>query len=52
MGGAGRAPAARRQLLGLVAREEAGREPPYGPAPDLATGSAVWGVQLAKRGWR
>src|SRR6188472_4578217 len=40
------------KLLGLVAREEAGREPPHGPALDLGTGSAVWGVQLAKRGWR
>jgi Methyltransferase domain len=40
------------KLLELVAREEAGREPPYGPALDLGTGSAVWGVQLAKRGWR
>jgi cyclopropane fatty-acyl-phospholipid synthase-like methyltransferase len=38
-------------LLLLVAREEAD-EPPYGPALDLGTGSAVWGVQLAKRGWR
>jgi cyclopropane fatty-acyl-phospholipid synthase-like methyltransferase len=40
------------KLLQLVAREETGREPPYGPALDLGTGSAVWGVQLAKRGWR
>ena len=40
------------KLLELVAREEAGREPPYGPALDLGTGSAVWGVQLAKRGWQ
>jgi methylase of polypeptide subunit release factors len=40
------------KLLQLVAHEEAGREPPYGPALDLGTGSAVWGVQLAKRGWR
>lgn len=39
-------------LLELVAREEAGREPPYGPALDLGTGSAVWGVQLARRGWQ
>ena len=39
-------------LLALVAREEAGREPPYGPALDLGTGSAVWAVQLARRGWR
>ncbi|MGH2762207.1 MAG: class I SAM-dependent methyltransferase [Thermoleophilaceae bacterium] len=39
-------------LLGLVVREEDGRDPPYGPALDLGTGSAVWGVQLARRGWR
>jgi SAM-dependent methyltransferase len=39
------------QLLELVAREEEGREPPYGPALDIGTGSGVWGVQLAKRGW-
>jgi Methyltransferase domain len=39
------------KLLELVSREEAGHEPPYGPALDLGTGSAVWGVQLAKRGW-
>ena len=40
------------KLLELVAREEAGHGPPYGPALDLGTGSAVWGVQLARRGWR
>jgi SAM-dependent methyltransferase len=39
------------KLLELVAQEEEGREPPYGPALDLGTGSGVWGVQLAKRGW-
>jgi hypothetical protein len=38
------------KLLELVAREE-DREPPYGPALDLGTGSAVWGARLAKRGW-
>lgn len=40
-----------RKLLELVAREEDGHGPPYGPALDLGTGSAVWGVQLAQRGW-
>jgi hypothetical protein len=39
------------KLLELVTREEEGREAPYGPALDLGTGSAVWGVRLAKRGW-
>jgi Methyltransferase domain len=39
------------KLLELVAREEDGYGPPYGPALDVGTGSAVWGVQLAKRGW-
>ena len=40
------------KLLELVAREEDGRGPPYGSALDLGTGSAVWGVELAKRGWQ
>lgn len=35
----------------LVEREEAGREPPYGPALDLGTGSGIWGLKLAERGW-
>ena len=39
------------KLLELVAREEEGREPPYGKALDIGTGSGVWAVQLAKRGW-
>ena len=39
------------KLLELIAREEARHGPPYGPALDLGTGSAVWGVELAKRGW-
>ena len=39
------------KLLELVAREEDGHAPPYGRALDLGTGSAVWGVRLAQRGW-
>lgn len=33
-------------------REESGREPPYGPALDIGTGSGIWGIELAKRGWQ
>jgi SAM-dependent methyltransferase len=36
----------------LLDREESGREPPYGPALDLGTGSGIWGVLLARRGWQ
>ena len=39
------------KLLELIAREEDGHEPLYGRALDLGTGSAVWGVRLAQRGW-
>lgn len=35
----------------LFAGEEDGR-PPYGPALDVGTGSGIWGIQLAKRGWQ
>lgn len=37
-------------LLELVADEE-NAEPPHGRALDIGTGSAVWGVRLAQRGW-
>ena len=36
-------------LLKLVAEEEGG--PPHGTALDIGTGSGVWGVRLAERGW-
>ena len=40
------------KLIELVARDEDGRNPPYGPALDIGTGSAVWGIRLAERGWQ
>ncbi|MPZ89750.1 MAG: methyltransferase domain-containing protein [Nitriliruptorales bacterium] len=36
----------------LLDREEQGRQPPYGQALDLGCGSAIWGIQLAQRGWQ
>lgn len=36
----------------LLALDESGRSPPYGRALDLGTGSGVWGVYLARRGWQ
>jgi SAM-dependent methyltransferase len=36
----------------LLDREEKGHEPPFGPALDLGTGSGIWGIEVARRGWQ
>ena len=38
-------------LTRLIAREEGDGGPPYGRALDVGSGSGVWGVRLAQRGW-
>jgi cyclopropane fatty-acyl-phospholipid synthase-like methyltransferase len=35
----------------MFAREEQGREAPLGWALDIGTGSGIWGIELARRGW-
>ena len=36
----------------LIDREESGRSAPFGAALDVGTGSGIWGIELAKRGWQ
>jgi SAM-dependent methyltransferase len=38
-------------LTRLIAREEGDGGPPFGRALDVGSGSGVWGVRLAQRGW-
>lgn len=40
------------QISAFFAREEAGRQPPYGQALDIGCGSGLWAVKLAARGWQ
>jgi SAM-dependent methyltransferase len=39
------------KIAEMFGREESGCEPPYGAALDIGTGSGIWGIELAKRGW-
>lgn len=45
-------PAFVETITELFESEERRREPPYGRALDVGTGSGIWGIELAKRGWQ
>jgi ubiquinone/menaquinone biosynthesis C-methylase UbiE len=36
----------------MIDREESERSPPFGAALDVGTGSGIWGIELARRGWQ
>jgi SAM-dependent methyltransferase len=38
-------------ITGFFEREEQNRDRPFGRALDIGTGSGIWGIELAKRGW-
>lgn len=40
------------RLSDLIAAEEERDTPAYGPALDVGTGSGIWGIMLAQRGWK
>jgi SAM-dependent methyltransferase len=45
-------PAFVEKIFELFASEENGHGPPHGRALDLGTGSGIWGIELARRGWQ
>jgi len=49
---AARDPRFAAKISEMFAREESGRDPPYGAALDIGTGSGIWGIELARRGWQ
>jgi SAM-dependent methyltransferase len=40
------------QIAAMFDREESGRQPPYGPALDLGSGTGRFSIDLARRGWQ
>lgn len=40
------------KIYEMFAREEHDRQPPFERGIDLGTGSGIWGIELAKRGWQ